>query len=1033
MLVSFHALGPLSHVVAVVTWMAPPSDPPSVSHDPEGFVASDDSIGLDGLFSIDALGVQMVSIDRATWRRLQPPDPEPPSLPPPWPAARDVTITPVEDGVLVRAQWTLRSFEPGWFDATLVEVDDDVRIRAVTVDGRPASAAIEAGAGPRAVRVAAEVDDETRVGLTFFVKHDASRGPIRLPLMQAVQGVARLTGSDADAWRFVDDGGQPVLAGGSPGVSWAAQELLVAHVPEAGNQPVATGRLALATVGIGVTVGEAETRTRARVAWSLRRGELDTVSLRVTGAGKDLQVEGPNVRTWRREGDRITVELGQTVRDRVQLELSWSRPTPTGTEGWLPLPVIEVEGAYRSEGALQVARDGEVEVFPDLDAWTPRANSQLPAWAEGLVEGTPTAAFTGAPRTGGDLGLLRFEPVQGPPAVVDVAHYDLALSAEGRLIGQVRYEVRNDRRAFLRIDPPAGVEIIGVRVAAEVVAPIRDEGNAWLVPLRRSVETVDGLISFPVEVALLGTPELDVPGRRRLFRKIDDELPLPAVDVPVAAQRVRLHLPPRWRSRLDPGDDGTVSAFSEGEGIAYGFSAGDGRGQMADELFQSAVADWLDNDFDEAQAKLDELAQLGAANENLVRLQSNLDLVRADDPAPTDQDSTGYQLDGANIDDGISLAGTTGAESGYAAEETESKPRSKSKAKKQASGQQAIVARRVRQQARARSGEQRREMKKNADKARELRAEGRYDEAEHAYGEALALGDELANLEDDTSMEQVVDNRRLRAELDALAEQRVQQQKVANVGNRIDEKRVASAPRSEQSAQPPKLNEADAAALAKDDASRDFTATVQFDSSRTRGEADPADVTVYDFEDDDLDGELLTPEGASIAARARAGDGGRDLADLEGPTLAGEVDLEPEPESEPEPMPEPMPESDADEPADRERVRVTAASSSSRAMGGRRSRSRSFKRRGGRRAKKSEATAAPDASDTFASTTSPSAGPGGGDPNAALEAPVVTASGLAVVVPTIGEAVLYQQLLIPAGRRPTVSIDARAIPRWRRR
>ena len=48
-----------------------------------------------------------------------------------------------------------------------------------------------------------------------------------------------------------------------------------------------------------------------------------------------------------------------------------------------------------------------------------------------------------------------------------------------------------------------------------------------------------------------------------------------------------------------------------------------------------------------------------------------------------------------------------------------------------------------------------------------------------------------------------------------------------------------------------------------------------------------------------------------------------------------------------------------------------------------------------------------------------------------LAPPTVTASGLAFVIPTIGEEVLYQRLLIPAGERPSLAIEARRKPKRR--
>ena len=47
-----------------------------------------------------------------------------------------------------------------------------------------------------------------------------------------------------------------------------------------------------------------------------------------------------------------------------------------------------------------------------------------------------------------------------------------------------------------------------------------------------------------------------------------------------------------------------------------------------------------------------------------------------------------------------------------------------------------------------------------------------------------------------------------------------------------------------------------------------WAAPADADSSALKGQADG--VTVYDFEDDDVDGEVLSPEGANLSSRGRS-------------------------------------------------------------------------------------------------------------------------------------------------------------------
>jgi len=443
---------------------------------------------------------------------------------------------------------------------------------------------------------------------------------------------------------------------------------------------------------VGLTVGEGALQGRARVRWALRQGRLARVALRVADTGEDLSVSGANVADWSRTGDRVVVELRRPVEGAVTVELSWTRPLGDGETDRVPVPRIAPEDAFRTTAALQIARDADLEILPRVAGWSPVAASELPPVAEGLVRGTPTASFTTPRVAGGYLDLLRFVPVSGPPLVVDVASVQITASLEGRTLTRAHYTVRNEQAAFLRLTPPPGARIVGIRVQDAPVTPSLD-GATWRIPLPRSLETVDGLLAFPIEVILLGE---GTPWARRAER----ELPVPAVDAPVAVLRTTVHLPRGWIPELEPGEHGVVEAFTEGEGLAYGFGLGGAEEARADRLWQEAQAAYMRNAFDEADGLLDQLEGLGARNENLGRLRSNLDVVQG---------------------------------------------------RGEASG---ALARRVRDQARSRALDDYREQAALLEEAERRMAAGDYDEAEAAYGRAAALSEKLDKVEQTESVEQ---------------------------------------------------------------------------------------------------------------------------------------------------------------------------------------------------------------------------------------------------------------------------------------
>lgn len=627
------------------------------------------------------------------------------AAPAPWVERRELSFEPVEGGLRLRGRWTIRSLGTGWFSGRLFDAASGVRVVSARWGANPAALAIDAEGGTVTGRVQGSVE----LVVEAFVPGDPTRSALALQLLPAVRGsiAAQAPAGLAAALRV--DGAEALAIRDR---HWSgAQNLELSFVtppaPAADRPPVV-----VAKVGIGVTVGDAELRGRARAVWEVRQGEIEAVSLQTAGLGADLEVIGAQVRRFVREGEGVRVELQAPVRDRVELELRWSSPIGKAAESRVSMPSITPGGVFHSEVALQLARDGEVEAVPEAPGWSYVAAATLPAWAQGLVEGTATAALMPGGQgssAGGSLSLLRFVPLEGPPMVVDVAAYTIATSREGRALVRAHYEVRNERAAHLRLTPPPGFKVIGVRVGGQTAAPARAKDGSWIVPLLRSVETVQGLLSFPIEVILLGEAN---EWRRRESR----QLRLPTIDAPIAVSRLTLHLPPGYRSRKKAGDGDVVAAFTRGEGITYGLGVGEVGAAQADAVFQDAVQAWMRNDFGAAQDKLDALRGMGAKNENIARLQSNLDVV----------------------------------------------------AGKSAGSSDMSMQRRVREQAKARAYADVQAQAELAKQAEEERARGDYEASASSYRQALAVGDKLAQLEQTESVEQKSTNAALAREFEVV-------------------------------------------------------------------------------------------------------------------------------------------------------------------------------------------------------------------------------------------------------------------------
>lgn len=624
-----------------------------------------------------------VELDGARYARLLHEEVAPaPDLPGPTAVTREVELAAVEGGLAVRARWTIRALEPGWFRGVLV--GPEAHVERVTWNGVEAAVHGDLLVG--------WVEDVVVVELVGFVAGD------RVRLMPALRGVVDGVEVEGALW----DGRRQLHPG---------EDLVRSTEPPRADRST----VVLARAGLGLTIGDAEVVGRAHVAWEVRRGRVATVALRVSGLGADLALNGPNVESWRREGDRLLVVLREPAEDRVDVHLAWSTATPRGTEATLSLPVVQPVDVFRAEASVQVAREEGIEVVPSMPGWQAIASGAVPDWGRDLVQGRPVASFLG--QGGGALDLLRFAPVALPPVIVDVAVHRVAVTAEGRVLARAFYEVRNERAPTLRVRAPDGWRILGVRVSGETARPVTDGEGGWLIPLPRSVETVEGLISFGVEVAFLGQgAAFDVAESRAL--------PMPTVDAEIASWRATLFLPQGWRNRLDPGQGHAVDRFDDGEGIPYGFGLRGTGAAQADALFEEALSSWLSNEFDKADRALEELRSLGAQGEKIDLLQSNLDLVQG------------------KRDDG-----------GY-------------------------LSRKVRAEARARASGAELAQQELERKAKELERRGDLQGASGYYEAALQVGSTLEQLEGSESVDVRTKNVAYRDKLEELEEEQAQRVEV---------------------------------------------------------------------------------------------------------------------------------------------------------------------------------------------------------------------------------------------------------------
>lgn len=544
---------------------------------------------------------------------------------------------------------------------------------------------------PTALRVALRPGAETRIELELDLDVHSS-GPVSLPILGAAVAISLATldnqpvalPPDPDGWRrlvgTLAEGRHRLRVEGTvltprpeldlPLLASPRTALTVAgdwEVDLPGAQRDARGRwdltprLALeltwkepappsprpqvvqARLAAALRVDTTGVQGRARVQTTVLHAPATTIDLRLP-AVSELQVIGPAVAGWEQRGDIVRVSLVEPMEGRIDLDLSWRAASPGSAGAPVSFPIPQTSSGQLESGTLSLLSGDQGNVIPQAGrGLDPISASALPTWGRGLIDGAPVAtlALTSASP---DLVLrvLDLSPVDAPPTFVDEARIDVAYAAHGRALLRCRYQVRNDRNQYLVLTLPPGARPLGVRVAGTVVQPVSD-GDRLLIPLEKSVETLTGLVSFPVEVALLSP---DAPWEERGQR----QLLAPGVDAPVSRATWEIILPPGASSRRIEGRPTLVDARGEeGEGPVIGRAVATGSTSLSQEdaaentrersqeAWNQAYRAYQDNEFEVARGMLEQSLAWDADNQAAQELMGNVDLLVGEDAARDDE------------------------------------------------------------------------------------------------------------------------------------------------------------------------------------------------------------------------------------------------------------------------------------------------------------------------------------------------------------------------------------------------------------
>jgi len=315
----------------------------------------------------------------------------------------------------------------------------------------------------------------------------------------------------------------------------------------------------LVAVGDGILIG------RQRINFNILHTGVRVLKLKLPQGVSILEVNGERVRDWRVAQDELNVALSAEVVGAYALNVTYERAAAQQA-GAASLPILRAMDVVREKGHIGVVALANVELSaPTLEGATAIDVRELP---------TELLSMTGQPillayRYVADtfdiqLAIKKHEDVDVLVTIIDSAVVTTMQTLDGRRITKAVYNVRNNRKQFLRLTMPQGVEIWSASVSGKSIRPAKDEQDRVLVPLVRSEGAASGLSAFPVELVYV-EKEADAAAKPAASGTLHIELP--RAGEPVTHFMVNLYLPKEgkytkaWSS--DPAIEGPLTVVKE--------------------------------------------------------------------------------------------------------------------------------------------------------------------------------------------------------------------------------------------------------------------------------------------------------------------------------------------------------------------------------------------------------------------------------------------------------------------------------------
>lgn len=525
-----------------------------------------------GAASPDGWVVLSVTEYTALKRAASPADPEP--EPPPV----EATLSRIDynlkiDGDLAsgEARLTVDVIKGGWVRVPLPE---GLMVRDAQLDGRPVNLVTRpVERGPARLDVLLSKIGRSVLALKIVAPVNTVAGTdvLQLPVSNSAvshatiellkQGVdVRITGglllkhsesATGSHWVANGKGGEPLT------FAWRRK------VDDSKlNQPLRLRGAITQLVGLG----EDATQVNAEVQLEVLQGVAQNVRVRLPEQFTVNQVSGAMVSDWDVTNQDLQVTFIEPVQNSVKFTLTGELRIPRS--GKFDLPLLRLPTVERETGGVGIEVLGAGEIKARKASGLEEAEAADLGQLIASRQSPSVIAFRMQPGDGKlartiSLDVARYTPQAVLTANIEEAEYNTLIAADGKVLVQSRFAVRNNQRNFLKLTLPPTAELWSASVAGRPIRPGRAPDGSLLLPLEKSKSGGDAP-AFIVEVSYLdrATAWTDK-GRARVS--------LVSVDLPISKSHLLLHHPPLFRVTPVAGLSGSfrLATYAPSESSAF--------------------------------------------------------------------------------------------------------------------------------------------------------------------------------------------------------------------------------------------------------------------------------------------------------------------------------------------------------------------------------------------------------------------------------------------------------------------------------